>query len=90
MASSARRPRVLKSTPAAAASPGSTPRPTVSRLSRPRDSRSIVASCLASTTGWWYGTTSTAVPSSSVLVAAATYARHVSGSATARSGGSGT
>ena len=53
IASSARRPRVAKSTPTAAASPGRLPTPTLSSRIRPLDSRSMVASRLASTTGWW-------------------------------------
>ncbi len=51
MASSARRPRVAKSTPPAMASPGSAPTPTVNRRIRPLDSTSSVASRLARTTG---------------------------------------
>ena len=39
------------------------PRPTVSSRIRPFDSTSIVASRLASTTGWWYGSSRTATPS---------------------------
>jgi hypothetical protein len=46
MASSARRARMVKSTPTATASPRSTARPTVRRLIRPRDSSSSVASLL--------------------------------------------
>ena len=53
IASSARRPRLAKSTPPAIASPGSAPTPTVSRRIRPLDSTSSVASRLARATGWW-------------------------------------
>jgi hypothetical protein len=50
IASSARRPHTANSTPTACASPGSTPRPTVSSRIRPADSASMEASRLASRT----------------------------------------
>src|SRR5438552_1298180 len=53
MASSARRPRVAKSTPPAMASPGSAPTPMVSRRIRPLESTSSVASRLISVVAFY-------------------------------------
>ena len=47
---------------------------------RPPDSTSTVASRLASTTGWWYGSSNTPVPSRMRRVVAATKVRISSGS----------
>jgi hypothetical protein len=79
---------VAKSTPMARASPGSDPSPTVSSRIRPWDRTSMVAKRLARTTGWWYGSSSTPVPSRIRRVAEATKARQSSGSANGSDGGS--
>ena len=70
-----------KSTPAASASLASAPTPIPNSRIRPRDSWSIVASRLASTTGWWNGSSSTDVPSRSRSVTPATKLSTSSGSA---------
>ncbi len=88
MLSSARRPRLAKSAPQASSSSRIHPTPTHSRT-RPPESRSRVASRLASTTGWWAGSTSTPVASPIRLVPPATKARRSRGSGTAQSSGSG-
>ena len=62
--------------------------PTVSSRMRPPESTSTVASRLASTTGWWYGSSRTPVPSRMRLVTAATKVRHSNGSAYGSDGGS--
>ena len=71
MASSIRRPRAAKSSPSASYSASCQPTPMPRRI-RPPDSVSSVLVCLATSTAWRCGSTSTSVDSSSRSVTAAT------------------
>ena len=70
IASSIRSPRLRYSTLQASNSSRSQPAPSP-RVSRPPESTSSVATCLAATTGWRSGRTSTLVPSPIRVVTAA-------------------
>ena len=77
--SSRRRPRVRKSSPSASYSTRFQPLPTP-RISRPPESRSTSAACLATSAVWRWGRISTPVASSMRAVCPASQAKSASGS----------
>src|SRR5262249_53046946 len=81
-------PRVWKSSPSASSSDSCQPTPTP-RRTRPPESVSSVATCLATSVGWRCGSTSTSVPRVTRVVTAAMYASAINASRIGICGGYG-